>query len=56
MEAYSIYKSEIPKLVAGKSKFASLSHKNVLLKPKLPRNVCLCIYHENFMLLLAALH
>ena len=49
MEADSIWKSENPKLVAGKSKFASLCPKNVLLTSKLQQNVCVFIYHEHFI-------
>jgi len=47
-EAYSIWKADNPNMIAGKSKFASLRPKNVLLTSKLPRNVCVCKHHEKF--------
>lgn len=43
-------------IVIGKSKFAELQPKHVKLSNKLPHNVCLCIYHENFILAVTALY
>lgn len=40
----------------GKSKFAELQPKHMLLSSKLPHNVCMCKYHENFIMALEALH
>ena len=34
----------------GRSKFSELKPKHVLLGSQLPRNVCLCKYHENFIM------
>lgn len=40
----------------GLSKFAQIRPKHVQLSNKLPHNVCLCKYHENFMLALDAMN
>ncbi|XP_063230878.1 uncharacterized protein LOC134535630 [Bacillus rossius redtenbacheri] len=42
--------------VIGRSKFAELRPKHVMLSNKLPHNVCLCRYHENFIDAVNALH
>ena len=55
-EAYNIWKSENPSRKIGKSKFSSLRQKYVLLTSQLPRNVCACKYHENFINAVNALH
>ena len=56
LEAYALFKEEYPNVKIGKSKFADLRPKHVLLQNKLPHNVCLCRYHENFILAVNALH
>ena len=56
MEAYSLYKEENPEIKIGKSAFANLRPPHVLLTSELPRNVCVCIHHENLILLLERLH
>ena len=55
-EAYSLFANDHPEVTIGKSKFAELRPKEVLLSSKMPRNVCGCIYHENIALLLQELH
>ena len=56
-EAHSIWKSEHPeRRKIGKSKFAKLRPEHILLTSELPRNVCMCKVHENFIQLLKALH
>ena len=49
-EAYQLFKENHPGILIGHSKFYSLRPKWVKLKSSI-RN-CLCIYHENFYLLL----
>ena len=56
LEVFALFKGENPNLMIGKSKFADLRPCNVLLSNKLPHNVCLCKYHENFILSVNALH
>jgi hypothetical protein len=56
MEVYSLFKKEFPEARIKKSKFAALRPSHVLLSNKLPHNVCLCKYHENFIYAVNALH
>ena len=56
IEAYNLWKEENKSAKLGKSTFASLRPQHVLPASKLPKNVCVCRYHENFILLLEALH
>ena len=56
LEAYQIFKNEHTYIFIGKSKFAEPRPKYVLYLSDLPQNVCTCIYHENVMLILQALH
>lgn len=56
MEAYALWKEENPDKDVGKSTFAKLRPPHVLLTSELPRNVCVCIHHENLILLLERLH
>ena len=49
LEVFALFKEEYPDITVGKSKFADLRPKHVLLSSKLPHNVCLCRYHENFI-------
>ena len=55
-EVYSLFCKEYPTTQIGKSKFAYLRPKHVLLSSKLPHNVCMCQYHENFIMAVNALH
>lgn len=55
-ETYAFFQTEHPEVVIGKSKFAELRPKHVLLSNKLPRNVCMCRYHENVIMALGALN
>lgn len=54
-EAYAIFSEEYGKVI-GKSKFATLRPKHVMLNNKLPHNVCLCRYHENFISAINSFH
>ena len=56
MKVYNICKSENPSQKIGKSTFSSLQPKHVLLTSQLPRNVCICKYHENFINAVNVLH
>jgi len=56
MEVYSLFKKENPSVKVGKSKFAELRPKHVLLNSKVPQNICLCKYHENFISAVDILH
>lgn len=55
-ELYALFKKQYPHIKIGKSKFAEFRPKHVLLSSKLPHNVCMCKYHENFIMALEALH
>jgi len=55
-EAYAIFKEENPGIKVGVSKFASLRPQHILLSSQMPSNVCTCVYHENFVMALSALH
>ena len=48
-EVSGMFKDEHPGLKVGKGKFAALRPKQALLNSKIPQNVCLCKYHENFI-------
>lgn len=52
-ESYSLFKQENPQMKIGLTKFYTLRPKWVLLTA--PANSCLCIYCENFQLMLNAL-
>ncbi|XP_063381046.1 uncharacterized protein LOC134667550 [Cydia fagiglandana] len=54
-ETYGLFVEEFGNIV-GRSKFAELRPKHVYLSNKLPHNVCLCKYHENFSLAVNSLH
>lgn len=56
MEVFALFTKEYPDVKIRKSKFASLRPLHVQLSNKLPHNVCLCKYHENFILAINALH
>jgi hypothetical protein len=55
-EVYAMFKKENPTVIVSFSKFCSLRPPNVLLSGKIPRNVCLCQYHDNMKLLCDAIH
>lgn len=48
-EAHALFLKNHPSISLGKSKFAQLRPKHVLLNSKLPHNFCMCKYHENFI-------
>ena len=56
MEIYAMFSDDEPNVKVGKSKFAELRPKHVQLSNKLPHNVCLCKYHENFIAAINNLH
>ena len=49
-EVYALFTDANPTIKIRKSKFAELRPKHVLLSSQLPRNVCLCKYHENIIM------
>ena len=51
-ELYQLFTKEYPEVVISQSKFASLRPGQVLLHGQMPSTVCLCRYHENFIMLL----
>ncbi len=55
-EVYALFTDTNPTINIGKSKFAELRPKHVLLSSQLPCNVCLCLYHENFIMAVNSLH
>ncbi len=55
-EVYKEFKREHEKFQIGKSTFASLRPKHVLLNSQMPHNVCGCKYHNNMLLLVECLH
>ena len=56
MEDHNIWKSENASRKMAKSTFSRLRPKHVLLTSQLPRNVCVCKYHENLIHAVNALH
>ena len=50
-ESYAIFIKDNPSLKIGFSKFCSLRPVHVMLSSDMPRNVCLCSYHENVRLI-----
>lgn len=55
MEAFQLFKKERSDIKIGKSKFAGLRPSHVVPISEKDHNVCCCIYHENFELLLTGL-
>jgi len=55
-ESYGIFMKENPTVQIGFSKFCSLRPVNVFLSVDMPRDVCLCQYHENIKMLCECLH
>ena len=56
MEVFIMFTEEYRDVKIRKNKFASLRPLHVQLSNKQPHNVCLCKYHENFILAINALH
>ena len=54
-ETYKIFKSENMEVKIGKSKFAELRPRHVLLQRETPANVCVCVHHANLQFLLDAI-
>ena len=54
-EAYALFSQQHPCSISF-SKFCFLRPANVLLSSKMPRNVCLCKYHDNVNLLCDSIH
>lgn len=55
METHALFCSEHGEII-GKSKFAMLRPQHVLLSNKMPHNVCLCKYHENYISAVDSFH
>ena len=55
-ECFAQFQLDHPDVELNVSKFYSLRPPNVLLRHKMPQNVCTCIYHENINYLIAGLH
>ena len=55
-EAFALFNLDNPECNIGRSTFCSLRPKEVLLAQDMPHNVCVCITHENIILLLESLH
>ena len=55
-ETCAVFKDKHPNVKIGISKFASLQPSQVLLSSQVPSNVCTCIYHQNMILSLDAIH
>lgn len=55
-ETFALFCQEHPDVEVGLSSFCSLRPPNVLLSSAIPRNVCLCQYHDNIKLLCEAIH
>ena len=54
-ELYQLFADEYPEVVISRSKFAFLWPGHVLLNVQMPSRVCLCWYHESFIMLLETL-
>ena len=54
-EAYDIYKAENPENAVKVARFYYLKPAHVLLRGDTPASVCLCEYHENMKMLVAAI-
>ena len=56
-EAHALFLKEHPDVKIGRlSRFASLRLPGVLLSSQTPANMCTCVYHENVILAVEALH
>lgn len=54
-EVHQVFKKENPTIKIGKSSFANLRPKNVLLMAETPTKVCVCQIHANFNYLIESL-
>ena len=52
LESYELWIEENPTMKA----FCNLQPPNVLLRDKMPQNVCVCIYHENMNMAISAVY
>ena len=55
-ETYTLFKEENPTTKIDLTKFGYLCPKNVKFSSETPANVCTCIYHQNVILALDAMH
>ena len=55
-ETHAIFQAEHPEFRIGPAKFAMLRPPQVMLSSQTPSNVCTCVYHQNTILALDALH
>ena len=55
-ETYGVFKDENPNVKIGLTKFSTLRPPNVLLSSQTPSNVSTCVYHQNMILALDAIH
>ena len=55
-EAYELFRNDHPDIGLGKSKFAELRPKHILLSSDIPNNVWVCHYQSNITLLLESRH
>jgi len=55
-EAHAFFLEENTDVGIGLSKFSELRPPHVLLNSQIPMNVCGCVYHENFIQAVDALH
>lgn len=55
-ETHALFYSEFEGMKIGKSKFSELRPHHVKVSSKLPHNVCLCKYHEDFFLAIKSFH
>lgn len=51
-EAYELYRKHIDVECASKSTFYNFRPKHIQISSKMPHNMCVCMYHENFGFLL----
>ena len=52
---YHVCTEEYPEVRISRSKFASLRPGHILLDAQMPKRVCFCWYHKNFIMLLETL-
>ena len=55
-ETYTLFKEENPTTKMDLTKFGYLRPENVKFSSETPANVCTCIYHQNVILPLDAMH
>jgi hypothetical protein len=54
-EAFHLFKLDFPEIPVGKTLFYQLRPQHVKLLSQLPHNVCVCMYHANFVYLVEAI-